>query len=243
MTELIPHYFNIDLFFQIIRCSELGLFYVHLLSSFTSFYYYERQKSYSLVISFIVGAYLNNFFKNKIARPIFSLFNDYIPIFGLGSRPEGAEDCGYFTSCPRIKSSSFGFPSGHSQFAGLYSGFMIRDTLLRENNLESFSSYKSVYQSFIRLPINKKINIILYFSYILVMMYTRVCIQGCHTLGQTIFGALIGLVLGFFFNKLFRNYLHNYENRIKYFYYSLENSITRILNIISIIILMINQTI
>lgn len=226
MTELIPHYFNIKYFFQFIRCSELVLFWVHLFNCFVSAYVYERNKSFFLVISFIFNSYLNQYLKNYVCKPIFKLVGDYIPLLGQGTRPNGAVDCGYFTSCPNIKSSSFGFPSGHSQFAGLYSGFMIRD-ILSESPDFTFNS----------LPNTKKVNVVLYSLYILVMMFSRVYIQGCHTVGQTIFGALIGISLGFFFNKLYKNYLIKFDNKFKTITYCLDNYKIKTTLIIIVIIL------
>jgi len=227
MTEIIPHYFKLDLFFQFIRCSELVLFWVHLFNSFTSNYIYERTKSLYLVICFIFSGYLNQYLKNYISKPLFNMFENYIPILGQGSRPEGAVDCGYFSSCPNVKSSSFGFPSGHSQFAGLYSGFMIREILCDSPDF-----------SFKKLPNTKKVNVILYSLYTLVMMFSRIYIQGCHTIGQTIFGALIGLILGFLFNKIYKNCILKYENKFNSAIIYLDNYKTKSVMIIIVIILM-----
>ena len=226
MTDIIPHYFKMDLFLQFIRCSELALFWIHLFNAFTSNYIYERNKSLFLVICFIFNGYFNQYLKNYISRPLFKYFNDYIPILGIDSRPEGAVDCGYFSSCPNVKSSSFGFPSGHSQFAGLYSGFMIREILADSPNY----SYNS-------LPAVKKLNVFLYLSYVIIMMFSRIYVQGCHTLGQTIFGALIGLILGFFFNKIYKNYIIRYENKFKRITNYLDNPKSKALLIISVIIM------
>ena len=225
MTELIPHYFNIKYFFQFMRSSELVLFWIHLFNCLVSTYVYERNKSFFLVISIIFNSYINQYLKNYICKPIFNLVGDYIPLLGQGTRPEGATDCGYFGTCPNIKSSSFGFPSGHSQFAGLYSGFMIRDILSESPNY-----------SFIQLPNTKKVNVVLYLLYIIMMMFSRVYIQGCHTVGQTVFGALIGLYLGFLFNKLFKNDFIKFDNKFKTITNNLDNYKSKISLIIIIII-------
>lgn len=232
MTEIIPHYFNLDLFFQFIRCSELVLFYVQLFNCIISYYESERQKSFFLVLGIIFGSYLNQFIKNYIARPLFGYFNDYIPFMGQGSRPEGAKDCGYFTQCPNKIASSFGFPSGHSQFAGLYSGFMITD-IYYSNNL----SIRYFISNFKLLPFNKKIDVILYLGYLLIMMYSRVFVQGCHTIFQTIYGASIGWALGLVFHYLFRNYLKSRINNFLKKYVSI--STLKIINLILIFLMII----
>ena len=70
------------------------------------------------------------------------------------------------------------------------------------------------------------------------MMFSRIYIQGCHTIGQTIFGALIGLVLGFLFNKIYKNCIIKYENKFNSAIIYLDNYKTKSIMIISIIILM-----
>ncbi len=207
MTDLIPHYFKSELFFQLIRSSELVLFYGHLYNWITNSNLQDKNKSLFLTLVIAFNSYLNYYFKNNISRPLFSLFNDFIPILGQGSRPDGAVDCGYFTTCPNKPSSSFGFPSGHSQFSGLYSGFMIRDILFDENNIS------------LPLDADKKISIFVHIIYIFIMMYSRIYIQGCHTIGQAIFGALIGLVIGFYSNILFKNFLKKIKKDKNFSYF------------------------
>ena len=68
------------------------------------------------------------------------------------------------------------------------------------------------------------------------MMFSRVYIQGCHTVGQTVFGALIGLYLGFLFNKLFKNYFIKFDNKFKTITNNLDNYKSKISLIIIIII-------
>ena len=40
----------------------------------------------------------------------------------------------------------------------------------------------------------------------LTMMYTRIYIEKCHTIEQTIFGSIIGLILGYQSNKFYYKY-------------------------------------
>ena len=187
--DLILHYFELDLFFQFIRCSELVLFYIHLFNIITSYYIYDKLNSSYLMLVFSFNSWLNYTLKNTFARPIFYYFNDYIPILGQGSRPFGAMNCTYFNPCPNINAAStFGFPSGHCQFAGMYSGFMISDII----NKHKYNKYS----------IQNIISILLYTFYILVMIYSRVWFYECHTLSQSICGSFIGLLVGYISNNI-----------------------------------------
>ena len=187
--DLIPHYFELDLFFQFIRCSELVLFYIHLFNIITSYYAYDKLRSSYLILVFSFNSWLNHTLKNIIAKPIFYYFNDYIPILGQGTRPFGAVNCTYFNPCPSINAAStFGFPSGHCQFAGMYSGFMISDII----NKHKYTNYS----------IQDIISILIYILYVLVMIYSRVWIYGCHTLSQSICGSCIGLLVGYINNNI-----------------------------------------
>ena len=191
-----PHYLSLELFFLFLRCSELCLFYVYLFNSLTNLSVVDSNKSLFLVITFIFSCDINYILKNYVFRPLFGYFGDYIPILGHGSRPPGAKDCGYFTYCPNKDAKSFGFPSGHSQFAGVYNGFMITDIIKNNSSNGSFSGLK----------VQAKFSVIMHILYSLLMMFSRVYIQGCHTIEQTIFGTLIGLFIGYISNFLYRKF-------------------------------------
>ena len=208
--DLKPHYFNKELFFNFVRSSELVMVFIHLFNGII----YGSNVSFVLSTLIILNSYLNFIFKNYLSRPIFKLFNNYIPILGIGSRPEGASDCGYFSSCPSKKSTSFGFPSGHSQFAGIQSGFLIKEILTKKSKNGSFSG----------LNAKDKMSVIILFSYIPIMMFSRVYIEKCHTIEQTIFGALIGFFIGY---KSYDVY-HDNRNTINEYLF-LDSAITKII--------------
>ena len=199
--SIIPHYFNSNLFFQFVKASELIMVYLNI---FIALIYGKRQSLF-LSLILIFNSTVNYFFKHKLAVPLFKSFNDYLPIFGQGSRPEGAVDCGYFNNCPQKPATSFGFPSGHSQFAGLNSGFLIRDIIYRNTRDGKFSS----------LDNKHKFSVIMLLLFVPIMMYARVYVEKCHTLEQTIFGAMIGLFFGYkshdlylYINKKYNNILN-----------------------------------
>ena len=195
--KIFQHFFNKDIFFKFVQSSELTIFNIALII----FLVFGNIKSLFLSLIILLSSNINYFLKHQIYQPIFKYFNDYIPMFGRGTRPEGASNCGFFDSCPSQVAKSFGFPSGHSQFSGLTYGFLIKDIL----------DSKSIDGKFKSLKLEDKISVIVLFSLILSMMYSRAFIQKCHTIEQTIFGALIGLFIGFKSHDLFK-YINHKSN-------------------------------
>ena len=216
--QIKPHYFKLDLLFNFVRCSELVMVYIHLLNGLV----YNNQSSFVLGIVIILSSYLNYVLKHDISKPIFSLFQDYIPLLGRGSRPDGAVDCGYFTNCPNQKAKSFGFPSGHSQFAGINAGFLIREIISKKSKNKSFSG----------LGRSDKISVLLIFMTIPIMMYSRIYIEGCHTVEQTIFGSIIGYFIGY----TSYGYYHQYKEKISN-YINLNSAYTKLILLLVFILL------
>jgi len=128
-------------------------------------------------------------FKNIICKPI----GDYItsnygiidfPIIGRFKRPDGAKNCGCFYVSETNYATSEGMPSGHSILVGFVAVFMY-NYIIDEYNI----NHK--YKPYI---------FILTFLFILYTMYSRVLIN-CHTTQQTILGALIGSLCGYYYYK------------------------------------------
>tara|TARA_B100001093_G_scaffold494648_1_gene538304 strand:- start:1398 stop:2069 length:672 start_codon:yes stop_codon:yes gene_type:complete len=186
---ILPHQFSKKIFYQFVKSSELVMVYINILS----FIIYGNFKWLFLGISLIVSGFINYYLKNNIAYPLFKNNNHILPILGPGLRPEGAEDCGYYSNCPKLLAKSYGFPSGHSQFAGFQCGFLIKDIMDRKTKDGKFSSLK----------FEDKISVVMLFMSVIIMMYSRVFIEGCHTIQQAIFGAIIGLFLGYYAYNLY----------------------------------------
>jgi membrane-associated phospholipid phosphatase len=134
----------------------------------------------------IVENIINIIFKN-IFRVIMG--NNKFPIIGKGTRPVNAISCGFFTPRTKIDKliKSFGMPSGHSQtfsFIATLIGIHLYNLPNKTNNI-----YK--YITLIVLT--------------MIAMLMRVYIEKCHTIQQTIIGALIGVILAFLFTKYFGN--------------------------------------
>ena len=141
---------------------------------------------YIFVMYFIVM--LSNYFiKNLIFRPIYKLLGaNKIKFLGLGERPNGADSC--CLTLDNKLSNSFGMPSGHSQTAwtlATYILFKISYDFKNNNNKN------------IKTNIWFALACILIISIASYISYSRVYIDGCHTLQQVIVGAIIGIVSGF----------------------------------------------
>ena len=88
---------------------------------------------------------------------------------------------------------------------GINSGFLIRDILEKKTKDGKFSSLSST----------DKFSVIFLLVLVFIMMYARVYVEKCHTIEQTLFGALIGLILGYksydlytYVNSKFNNILN-----------------------------------
>jgi|TARA_B110000008_G_scaffold259023_1_gene278472 membrane-associated phospholipid phosphatase len=127
-----------------------------------------------LLMMLFLGEGINHTLKYKVLKPI---FGDHIPILGQGSRPAGAKDCGIFLSKKEKKLTSYGMPSGHSQNSALFATFLILK-LLGEG---------------INISLIIKIAIIGGLS--LSVMASR-WIFNCHTVGQILIGATLGIFFG-----------------------------------------------
>ena len=138
--------------------------------------------SYIYLLKFKLSVFLlNPFLKNGIFKPLIG--NKTFPIIGRGTRPDGAKNCSFIRDnlfdnkiVSKI-STSYGFPSGHSQSAGFFMAF--------------------IYKYF------RNDNVIFYLSllYTLYIPYTRVQL-GCHTIQQTIFGYIFGIIIFHLFEKI-----------------------------------------
>jgi len=144
---------------------------------------------YIFIIHFIV-IFSNFFIKNLIFKPLYNLLGKKkIRFLGLGERPDGANSCSFILD--NKDSKSFGMPSGHSQTAWTLVTYIIfKITYNFKNSNNSNNKDIKNYIWFIVSCISL-ISISIYIS------YSRVYIEGCHTIQQVIIGALIGIGSGF----------------------------------------------
>lgn len=148
---------------------------------------------------FFMDRIVVNFLKNIIFKPFGNYLSNFyqsddFPIIGRFKRPIGANNCGSFYVGPNNYAISEGMPSGHSILSGFVAVFMY-------NFIIEHYNIKSEY---------KPIILFLTVFFILYTMYSRV-LMNCHTIQQTIVGAFIGSIFGYYFyiyinNKIKKEY-------------------------------------
>ena len=178
----ILYYFkNIRLYkMNIIFPDDLDRFSPYIMLIIVSILCYVYKLPYTYPIKFLLnGAVSNRILKNYIFKPL--LKNNSYPFIGTGIRPKNAMNCGifrdnFFDNKREIKiSSSYGFPSGHSQSAGYFMAF--------------------IHKYFKNSPI-------IYYSsliYSIYIPYTRI-ILNCHTIQQIISGYIFGIITFYLFD-------------------------------------------
>jgi len=165
----------------------LGAFIYCIVSpSYNSFY---------LLALVMINSSFNFFMKNAVMKPLYKLSGKRdIFLFGLGYRPTGATSCSlHLDGKP---STSFGMPSGHSQMIWMIGTFIlckiIRKLLDKLNSNDNSTALEnSMFYIWIGISIVSILTSMFYVS------YSRVYIEGCHTLQQIIMGGFIGAVIGF----------------------------------------------
>lgn len=164
---------------HIAKASPLLMFSTAILGYFLTY-----QKTFLfLLIGFSGNTLINYIVKQYVVKPIMG--NRKYPVIGQGPRPKGAKACGLFESSKITDLKSYGMPSGHAQMAGFFTAY----------------SMLKLSEDQVSMPFYVTVGIILGCS-LLFIMYSRVEAK-CHTLQQTIAGAILGLFLGhvFYNNK------------------------------------------
>ena len=131
---------------------------------------------------FILIVNLLSHFLKVVSKFIYNnIFNKtYLPILGLGRRPDGAKYTGCFIEDTNLEgiSTSFGMPSGHSIIA-ISTAVML-----------SWYIYKTQKPSVIRSA-----SITLLHFICIMIAFSRYPL-GCHTIQQIIVGCLFGILFG-----------------------------------------------
>jgi hypothetical protein len=174
-----------------------------------------------LFIVFLLLFPLNWILKNFICKPIYNYFQVIeLPLIGRGDRPPNAYTCGIFLD--NGKSMSFGMPSGHSQIAWAVGTYIIYLSIIKIYELINNNSYinfnsndkfsndiiknnssndiiknnssneKDIYTIFLLASL--VLLVILVLISMIYISYSRVFIDGCHTIEQVIVGAGIGII-------------------------------------------------
>ena len=166
------------------------ILYAMMMPSFNSFY---------LVILVCLTTLFNAFLKIAVMKPLYkwSGSNDLF-LLGMGTRPVGANSCQF--AIDGKKALSFGMPSGHSQIAWTIGTYFICRLINRfidnlNQNLKQNSN--STLATLILDDIWIFISIIIILCIMIYISYSRVYIEGCHTIQQVSLGGIIGVILGF----------------------------------------------
>lgn len=139
-------------------------------------------------IIFIINKLLKLSFKN-----IYKYFKtDYIPFIGQGSRPIKCTNCATFLRLDNPIAKSFGMPSGHSQTAWFFSMYIILN-ILENSNISNFSDLFKLENLYLYKFIWLKV--LFFITLALVIGFSRIYVEKCHTLGQVFIGSIIGIIL------------------------------------------------
>ena len=146
--------------------------------------------SFYLFISYCLILISNWSIKHLIVKQLYNyLGKKSLPILGIGSRPNKASGCKLLND--GILSYSYGMPSGHSQIAWAFTTYIICKIIKniykkdKNNKIVTIFDYSWLISCIIILLVA------LYIS------YSRVYIEGCHTIQQVGVGFIIGIVSGF----------------------------------------------
>tara|TARA_B110001452_G_scaffold38039_1_gene29092 strand:- start:142 stop:744 length:603 start_codon:yes stop_codon:yes gene_type:complete len=177
----------LNAFFRSAPCTIPLILFVIYFSTRNIFIFY-------LILGWFTMDYIVvNSLKNIIFKPLGNYLSniygsDDFPIIGRFKRPLGATNCGCFYVGPDNYALSQGMPSGHSILSGFVAVFMYNFII---DNYNIKSEYKPI---------------VLFLSlvFILYTMYSRV-LMNCHTIQQTIFGAFIGSICGYYFYLYINN--------------------------------------
>ena len=169
------------------RTSPVVFFYFTILycilsPSYHSFYLF-------IIYNSVVGS--NWIIKNLIMKPIYNLLGKKsLPILGIGARPPNAESCEFVLD--KVIATSFGMPSGHSQIAWTVATYIIFKIIKNWYNTEKDNKVVTAF-GYIRLILY----CILVLTVAIYISYSRVYLEGCHTIQQFTVGGIIGIVSGF----------------------------------------------
>jgi membrane-associated phospholipid phosphatase len=165
------------LFFALLNCI--------LNPSYNSFY---------LLIILIALFPVNWVIKHLIVQPIYKLLKtNSLPLLGIGSRPPGATSCTFILD--DISSTSYGMPSGHSQMIWTFGTYMICKLIDKWHKTTTDPATTNQMQGIGYIWVICTTLILL--SMMIYVSYSRVYIEGCHTIQQVIVGGILGVLIGF----------------------------------------------
>lgn len=188
---------RLSIFWSTIRATPvLNLYYVGI-----NFFTNQNFDSFYL-LSIYTLCMISNYILKYIFKALYYIFNvSTLPILGIGKRPEGATNCGSFLVFPDKLSTTFGMPSGHSQLIWFIVIYLIQSInskklVLLKNQKRNIYAKHGINLSLIILA--------------LLVSYSRVEVEECHTTEQVVLGGIIGsifAVLTFRYKNIIKTYL------------------------------------
>lgn len=146
--------------------------------------------SFYLLIVLISLFPINWIIKHLIFQPIYKVLKSTtLPIIGRGARPPGANSCNVILDAK--PSSSYGMPSGHSQITWSITTYILCNLIYDLINISNSKVHLTVLEYIWRI-----FSIVVIFSIGILVSYSRVYIDKCHTIQQVIVGAIFGIVTG-----------------------------------------------
>lgn len=144
---------------------------------------------YLFIIYFLVC--ISNYTFKEISKIIYNVLNiKSLPILGSGSRPPNSTSCAFMLD--NSKATSYGMPSGHSQTAWTFATYFILKIIYNFYNT-NYNAKTTTLFDYIWLLLSCS----LVLSTAIYISYSRVYVEGCHTIQQVIVGGLIGIAFGY----------------------------------------------
>jgi membrane-associated phospholipid phosphatase len=194
---------------SIIRATPFAGFYYTLINCII----YTNFNNVYFFIVYCIAQFINYICK-YLFRFIYNYFNiNNIFLLGTGNRPNNCTNCGLFLRINNnSKPKSYGMPSGHSQLAWFFSIYSIL-TILEYNGIDIFNT--NTYNiNVIYFFQNISIKILFFIILAIIVSYSRIYVDKCHTLNQVIVGGIIGILLALIMfylkNIIFEQYKKKY---------------------------------
>jgi membrane-associated phospholipid phosphatase len=183
------------------RISPAAIVGVVLIYTILSRTYY----SLYLLVCILAISISNGVFKNLIFNQLYNLLHKKeLPILGIGKRPTNANSCGILLDGKT--DNSYGMPSGHSQIAWATATYLLLKIWLDKYKITSARLNTSDIAKVFVLSV-------LIIGSAIYISFSRVYIEGCHTIQQVTLGGLLGIVCGFTVylieHNVMNKYLHN----------------------------------
>lgn len=150
---------------------------------------YPKPEILFLFIASYGNLLVNLGLKELVFKPLYNMVGKKeLPILGRGIRPIGAKACDTFLSCPITPATSYGMPSGHSQFAWAIVSYFLMRIWSDSKSVMGFDREGTI--------IAKTIQTVLLLLFGTTVSYSRVYVEGCHTIQQVTVGGLVGVGFG-----------------------------------------------